>query len=192
MWMPIEVATSPQASSMTEAMSPSKVFSIRPLTIRAEGSLSGTCSLHVIIGVLMILAALMISLIRGTPKVTFMAATPAKWKVFNVICVPGSPIDCAPTAPTVDPIKGESQPTTQFLTLLVWLTRFNQCSVILVVADVQERNELQLGHPHDVVNDSEFRSCTWRCQKERESLGNVDLRVAPAFSTSSSTSESSP
>eukprot|EP00976_Prorocentrum_cordatum_P109502 1195032-Prorocentrum_minimum.AAC.1 len=29
-----------------------------------------------------------------------MEATPAKWKVFSVICVPGSPMDCAPTAPT--------------------------------------------------------------------------------------------
>ena len=30
-------------------------------------------------------------------------ATPAKWKVFKVICVPGSPILCAPTAPTAEP-----------------------------------------------------------------------------------------
>jgi hypothetical protein len=45
------------------------------------------------IGVLITLAALMISLIRGTPRVTFIAATPAKWKVFNVIWVPGSPMD---------------------------------------------------------------------------------------------------
>jgi hypothetical protein len=33
----------------------------------------------------------------------FIEATPAKWKVFNVIWVPGSPIDCAPTAPTAVP-----------------------------------------------------------------------------------------
>lgn len=33
----------------------------------------------------------------------FIAATPAKWKVFNVIWVPGSPMDCAPTAPTAVP-----------------------------------------------------------------------------------------
>ncbi len=45
-------------------------------------------------GVLMFLDPLMISLMRGTPSVTFMAATPAKWNVFRVICVPGSPIDC--------------------------------------------------------------------------------------------------
>jgi hypothetical protein len=55
------------------------------------------------IGVEIFLAALIISLIRGTPSVTFIEATPAKWKVFNVIWVPGSPIDWAPTAPTVDP-----------------------------------------------------------------------------------------
>lgn len=42
-------------------------------------------------GVEMFLAALMISLMRGTPSVTFMLATPAKWNVFSVICVPGSP-----------------------------------------------------------------------------------------------------
>jgi hypothetical protein len=44
-------------------------------------------------GVLISFAALMISFIRGTPSVTFMEATPAKWKVFRVIWVPGSPID---------------------------------------------------------------------------------------------------
>ena len=83
--------------------SPSSVFSNRALTIRAEASLLRVTSLQLIIGVLMTLAALMISLIRGTPSVTFMDATPAKWKVLSVICVPGSPIDCAPTAPTVEP-----------------------------------------------------------------------------------------
>jgi hypothetical protein len=60
----------------------------------------------VMMGVEMFLAALMISLMRGTPRVMFMAATPAKWKVFSVICVPGSPMDCAPKAPTVDPAVG--------------------------------------------------------------------------------------
>lgn len=33
-----------------------------------------------------------------------MEATPAKWKVFKVICVPGSPILCAQTAPTAVPV----------------------------------------------------------------------------------------
>ena len=56
------------------------------------------------IGVLIIFAALMISFMRGTPSVTFIEATPAKWNVFRVIWVPGSPIDWAPTAPTVDPV----------------------------------------------------------------------------------------
>jgi hypothetical protein len=37
--------------------------------------------------------------------VTFIDATPAKWKVLRVICVPGSPMDCAPTAPTVEPTR---------------------------------------------------------------------------------------
>ena len=86
----------------------SSVFSNRALTIRAEASLLRVTSLQLMIGVLMTLAALMISLIRGTPSVTFMDATPAKWKVLSVICVPGSPIDCAPTAPTVEPMSFQS------------------------------------------------------------------------------------
>lgn len=65
--------------------SPSIVFSNRPFTIRADGSLSAVTSLQLIIGVLIFLEALIISLIRGTPRVTFMDATPAKWKVFSVI-----------------------------------------------------------------------------------------------------------
>lgn len=50
-----------------------------------------------------LLAALTISLILGTPRVMFMVATPAKWKVFRVICVAGSPTLCAPNAPTAVP-----------------------------------------------------------------------------------------
>jgi len=42
-------------------------------------------------GVLMFLAKLMISVSRGTPSVTFLADTPAKWKVFSVICEGGHP-----------------------------------------------------------------------------------------------------
>ena len=63
----------------------------------------GLLSSALIIGVDTLRAALIISLIRGTPRVTFIDATPAKWKVLSVICVPGSPIDCAPTAPTAEP-----------------------------------------------------------------------------------------
>jgi hypothetical protein len=33
----------------------------------------------------------MISVSRGTPSVTFLADTPAKWKVFSVICEGGHP-----------------------------------------------------------------------------------------------------
>ena len=46
---------------------------------------------------------LMISFNRGTPNVTFLDDTPAKWKVFRVIWVAGSPIDCAAKAPTISP-----------------------------------------------------------------------------------------
>ena len=49
----------------------------------------------------------MMTLIRGTPRVTLIEAALAKWNVFRVIWVPGSPIDCAPTTPTVEPIRGE-------------------------------------------------------------------------------------
>lgn len=48
-------------------------------------------------------AALKISFILGTPKVTFIEATPAKWKVFRVIWVLGSPKDYAVIAPTASP-----------------------------------------------------------------------------------------
>lgn len=54
-------------------------------------------------GVLIVLAALIISLMRGTPNVTFILATPAKWNVFNVICVAGSPIDYDAIGPTEVP-----------------------------------------------------------------------------------------
>jgi len=39
----------------------------------------------------MFLFTLIISLNLGTPRVTFLAEIPAKWKVFRVICVAGSP-----------------------------------------------------------------------------------------------------
>lgn len=37
---------------------------------------------------------------RGTPRVTFLLDTPAKWNVFSVICVAGSPQDWAAMDPT--------------------------------------------------------------------------------------------
>ena len=55
------------------------------------------------LGVLMFLAMLMISTSRGTPRVTFFADTPAKWNVFRVICVAGSPILCAAMVPIISP-----------------------------------------------------------------------------------------
>jgi len=61
--------------------------------MRADASELFVTSLQLMIGVLISFAALMISFIRGTPSVTFMEATPAKWNVFKVICVPGSPMD---------------------------------------------------------------------------------------------------
>mmetsp|Transcript_38256 Transcript_38256/g.90450 ORF Transcript_38256/g.90450 Transcript_38256/m.90450 type:complete len:211 (+) Transcript_38256:668-1300(+) len=88
---------------MLRATSPSMVRSMRPLTMRADVSSRSFERGTSTTGVEIILEALMISLIRGTPSVTFMDAIPAKWNVLSVICVPGSPIDCAPIAPTALP-----------------------------------------------------------------------------------------
>ena len=45
-----------------------------------------------------------ISSTRGVPRVTVdLLATPAKWNVFSVSCVVGSPMDCAAMMPTISP-----------------------------------------------------------------------------------------
>mmetsp|Transcript_20857 Transcript_20857/g.58529 ORF Transcript_20857/g.58529 Transcript_20857/m.58529 type:complete len:238 (+) Transcript_20857:177-890(+) len=56
-------------------------------------------------GVFTVFATLMSSFSRGTPRVTFFAPTPAKWNVFKVICVAGSPTLCAARVPTISPAK---------------------------------------------------------------------------------------
>ena len=58
----------------------------------------------------------------GTPWVMFMDATPAKWKVFRVICVPGSPILCAARAPTAVPAKWR-----EWIQFLAESTPLNNC-----------------------------------------------------------------
>lgn len=58
-----------EAAGMSHT-SPRRVFSIRPLTICADFSSSSHTSAAVIIGVFMFFAAFIISLIRGTPRVT--------------------------------------------------------------------------------------------------------------------------
>lgn len=57
----------------------------------------------VIFGVLMFFEASSNYWRRGTPSVTFLSETPAKWKVFKVIWVVGYPIDCAAIAPIASP-----------------------------------------------------------------------------------------
>ena len=58
----------------------------------------------VICGVLMWSdAVMMISRSRGMPRVTLPAPWPARWNVLSVICVDGSPTDCAAKAPTASP-----------------------------------------------------------------------------------------
>ena len=123
--------------------------------MRADASESLVTSLQLMMGVLIRFAALMISFIRGTPSVTFMEATPAKWNVFKVIWVPGSPIDWAPTAPTVDPwvmlalkqnVGGQKKST--------W---FNLCLDVLCPADVEKCYELFVCHFGLVIDNSFVR-----------------------------------
>lgn len=57
----------------------------------------------VILGVLMFFDESSSYCRRGTPSVTFLSATPAKWNVFSVICVVGSPIDWAAIEPIAYP-----------------------------------------------------------------------------------------
>mmetsp|Transcript_62745 Transcript_62745/g.178203 ORF Transcript_62745/g.178203 Transcript_62745/m.178203 type:complete len:238 (+) Transcript_62745:2659-3372(+) len=56
-------------------------------------------------GVFTALATLISSFSLGTPSVTFLAPTPAKWKVLSVICVAGSPTLCAASVPIISPGK---------------------------------------------------------------------------------------
>mmetsp|Transcript_74137 Transcript_74137/g.191239 ORF Transcript_74137/g.191239 Transcript_74137/m.191239 type:complete len:241 (+) Transcript_74137:2052-2774(+) len=86
-------------------------------------------------GVLTVLATLINSLSRGTPSVTFFAPTPAKWKVFKVICVAGSPTLCAARTPTVSPGKQQDllkrcliSPSSQSKDCFV---RFSFCRIFL-------------------------------------------------------------
>mmetsp|Transcript_24752 Transcript_24752/g.86165 ORF Transcript_24752/g.86165 Transcript_24752/m.86165 type:complete len:429 (-) Transcript_24752:2948-4234(-) len=58
----------------------------------------------VIAGVLMCCdAVITISRRRGIPSVTLTPPEPARWNVLSVICVDGSPTDCAASAPTGSP-----------------------------------------------------------------------------------------
>ena len=73
---------------------PSFVLSIRDFTRYAVDLKMDLERVTSMIGVEMFFTALMISLMRGTPCVMFIEATPAKWNVFRVICVDGSPVGC--------------------------------------------------------------------------------------------------
>ena len=55
------------------------------------------------IGVLIFEDALISSSSLGNPSVTFLAEFPAWWNVLSVICVVGSPTDCAAITPTISP-----------------------------------------------------------------------------------------
>ena len=78
--------------------------------------------------ILSLLVQLMSSSSLGTPRVTFILETPAKWKVFNVICVAGSPILCAAIAPTDSPATAR---TLSYSTLTLCITFSNSSKVML-------------------------------------------------------------
>jgi hypothetical protein len=107
----------------------------------------------------MVFEALMISLIRGTPRVTFMDATPAKWKVFNVICVPGSPIDWAPTAPTVEPEEKslKSHSTVGEVQVCTW---FDFGFDVFHPANFEELSQLIFSHLRSVLDSGHVGVCT--------------------------------
>mmetsp|Transcript_14913 Transcript_14913/g.56588 ORF Transcript_14913/g.56588 Transcript_14913/m.56588 type:complete len:373 (-) Transcript_14913:3034-4152(-) len=102
-WMLMYILSGMRNSCMRRQISPRVVFSNLAFTTRALISFPSCTSCAVMMGVLILAVALMISFSRGTPRVTFMLATPAKWNVFSVICVPGSLMDWAPMAPTASP-----------------------------------------------------------------------------------------
>mmetsp|Transcript_6935 Transcript_6935/g.22984 ORF Transcript_6935/g.22984 Transcript_6935/m.22984 type:complete len:276 (+) Transcript_6935:1954-2781(+) len=67
-----------KTTEIVSQISPSIVFSIRPFTNRAAFTSLSEINLAVMIGVEIFFVALIISLIRGTPNVMFIDATPAK------------------------------------------------------------------------------------------------------------------
>lgn len=54
----------------------------------------------------------------GRPSVTFLSDTPAKWKVFNVIWVVGSPTDCEAIHPTASPAGAKDLKNLYFIYLI--------------------------------------------------------------------------
>ena len=139
---------------------PIRVRSTHPLTTRAATWSKGSAKRTLMIGVATLLAALMISLMRGTPRVMFMLATPAKWKVLRVICVPGSPMDCAPVAPTALP--GSMRFERTFRTTR---TRNSSSSLRVTDSDVHSRSNVRssgacasLGRPNRIRSSSRLKA----------------------------------
>jgi len=71
-----------------------------------------------IIGVFMFLEASNNYLSRGIPRVTFLSATPAKWKVLSVIWVVGYPMLWAATAPTAYPAAANDSLNLRYISLV--------------------------------------------------------------------------
>src|SRR5262249_53252742 len=62
------------------------------------------------------------SMRRGSPMVTFISDTPAKWNVSSVICVPGSPMDSAATLPTASPGSTEALTYSSYTAARIFLS----------------------------------------------------------------------
>lgn len=94
----------PITSSIAFKILPSTNFYTEFFTVNAYYFVSWPLiSFIVMIGVVIFLVLLIISLMRGTPWVIFILEIPAKWKVFRVIWVAGSPILWAVRAPIASP-----------------------------------------------------------------------------------------
>lgn len=139
-------------------------------------------------GVDMFLPALMISFILGTPRVTFILATPAKWKVFRVIWVPGSPILCAPNAPTVDPTHGNLPSKTACM-----VTEETLCLCAAGVAGLpetdlshmsfaakQERHTWHLKQPHAIWQTRRCWQSIRGCHQMEVKVGGIRCNLKEA------------
>ena len=93
-----------ESNACTETMSRMRVRLISVLSFHAvSGRIFASCENTVSTGVFIFDDALISSSNLGTPSVTFLALLPALWNVLRVICVVGSPTDCAAMVPTISP-----------------------------------------------------------------------------------------
>ena len=97
--------SSSSSKSCRSNISRSVVLCISVCSFHALSGRSIVLSLEytVKIGVFIFFEALINSSNLGMPSVTFLALLPAWWNVLSVICIVGSPTDCAAMVPTISP-----------------------------------------------------------------------------------------